>query len=554
MNKYITLTKILLKNGNTSTGIKKNSKIKKASLGIIILLALLPTIKLFSLFISSAYDYLYKIDQQGLILSLGISFTSVFIFFFAIFYSINVLYFSKDIDLLLPLPLKPWEILLSKFTVILIYEYLTEIFILLPILLVYGYKSSGGPLYFIYSTILFLIVPIIPIAAASILNMIIMSFTNIGKHRDILKILGGVFAMVFAIGLNIVLQKMTVSSQNFENIFKMINKGNNSLVSLSNRLFPGSTLSAGSLVYSSNFRGFENLTLFVILNILIVSLFSVLGQYLYFKGAQGGSEISAKRINLDYSKLNKISSSNSKFKALLLAEIKSLFRTPVYFMNCILVNIIIPIVLFIPLLVQPESFHKLNALMNIKVTSTTTMICIIISLAAGSILGASNSITSTAISREGENIFVKKYLPVSYSTQIMAKVISGVLVAITSIFLILIGLTLFIKLSIYLSIISLLISFVGILLTSMTGILIDLRFPRLHWDNEVKAVKQNFNTFINTIISFIITGILIFSMINFYDYINEIAVFGLCIIIAANFILYKIIRSKGISMFKNIEI
>ncbi|AGY74618.1 putative ABC transporter permease subunit [Clostridium autoethanogenum] len=553
MNNYIVLTKVLLKNGSNSASMKKNSNIKKAALWIIILLALLPTIKLFSLFISSAYDYLYKIGQQGLILSLGISFTSVFIFFFAIFYSINVLYFSKDIDLLLPLPLKPWEILLSKFTVILIYEYLTEIFILLPILLIYGYKGSYNPLYFIYSAVLFLIVPIIPIAAASILNMVIMSFTNIGKHRDILKILGGIFAMLFAIGLNIVLQKMTVSSQNYENIFKMINEGNNSLVSLSNKFFPGSTLSASSLVYSSSFKGFENLILFIVLNILVISLFSVLGQYLYFKGAQGGSEISAKRRELDYSKLNKTSSKNSKFKALLLQEMKSIFRTPVYFMNCILANIIIPIVLFIPFLVQPDSFHKLNVLVNIKVTSTTTMICIVVSLAAGLILGASNSITSTAISREGENIFVKKYLPVSYSTQIMAKVISGVLVGIASIFLVLIGLTLLVKLPIYFSVISLLVSFIGILLTSMTGILIDLKFPKLHWDNEVKAVKQNFNTFINTIISFIVTGILIFSMINFYSYLNEVAVLGLFVIIAANFILYKVICSKGISMFKNIE-
>ncbi|ADK15384.1 hypothetical protein WX45_02804 [Clostridium ljungdahlii DSM 13528] len=553
MNNYIVLTKVLLKNGSNSASMKKNSNIKKAALWIIILLALLPTIKLFSLFISSAYDYLYKIGQQGLILSLGISFTSVFIFFFAIFYSINVLYFSKDIDLLLPLPLKPWEILLSKFTVILIYEYLTEIFILLPILLIYGYKGSYNPLYFIYSAVLFLIVPIIPIAAASILNMVIMSFTNIGKHRDILKILGGIFAMLFAIGLNIVLQKMTVSSQNYENIFKMINEGNNSLVSLSNKFFPGSTLSASSLVYSSSFKGFENLILFIVLNILVISLFSVLGQYLYFKGAQGGSEISAKRRELDYSKLNKTSSKNSKFKALLLQEMKSIFRTPVYFMNCILANIIIPIVLFIPFLVQPDSFHKLNVLVNIKVTSTTTMICIVVSLAAGLILGASNSITSTAISREGENIFVKKYLPVSYSTQIMVKVISGVLVGIASIFLVLIGLTLLVKLPIYFSVISLLVSFIGILLTSMTGILIDLKFPKLHWDNEVKAVKQNFNTFINTIISFIVTGILIFSMINFYSYLNEVAVLGLFVIIAANFILYKVICSKGISMFKNIE-
>ena len=87
-------------------------------------------------------------------------------------------YFSRDIENLLPLPLRPVEILAAKFTVTLLYEYLTEILFLAPILIAFGIKSHGGIFYYFNAAVIFLTLPIAPLVYASIISMIIMRFNQ----------------------------------------------------------------------------------------------------------------------------------------------------------------------------------------------------------------------------------------------------------------------------------------------------------------------------------------------------------------------------------------
>lgn len=554
MNRYISLTKVLLKSGNNSLDSKKNKKIKTVALWIFIILAFLPTIKLLIDFIALSYDYLYKINQPGLVLSTGISFANMFIFFFGIFYSINVLYFAKDIEKLLPLPLKPSEILGAKFTVALFYEYLTELVLVAPIFVVYGYKSGAGILYYIYSILLFLILPIIPLCIASLLNMIIMSVTNIGKHRDMLRILGGIMGIVIAIGVNMGIQKIGMSSNNPEKIFKMLSEGNNSMVALSNRFFPGSSIASKALVFSGSLEGLVNLILFFTFNIAIVAIFLLLGEKLYFRGVIGGSETSSKRKELDYSKLNKKTDKKAILTTLTIKELKILFRTPVYFMNCIIMNFIFPIFFIIPVMVRPEGLKDIEEILSIVRDPKIATILVGGSLAFSMVLGASNSIASTAISREGQNIFVNKYIPVPYGTQLMAKVMSSVIMGMSGMIIFTVIAMILAKLPIYLAFIILIVDSLGVFFTSMTGIFIDLMFPKLNWDNEVKAVKQNFNAFINIMISFIAAGGLMALMIGIGKMSLSITIVAFSIIFISDIVLYIIITKKGASIFENIEI
>jgi ABC-2 type transport system permease protein len=53
------------------------------------------------------------------------------------------------------------------------------------------------------------------------------------------------------------------------------------------------------------------------------------------------------------------------------------------------------------------------------------------------------------------------------------------------------------KLSPWLGLLILATAWLPVLLTSLTGIIIDLYNPKLDWDNEQKAVKQNMNVLYN---------------------------------------------------------
>ncbi|HEY5589063.1 MAG TPA: hypothetical protein VIK86_08920, partial [Candidatus Paceibacterota bacterium] len=183
MSKFIALTKVLLKTGTQSGSSKKNKKqIKGIMLGLLLIIALTPMAIGFGKFIASAYDGLHAMGQEAVILGFGLSVVCVVIFFFGIFYAMGIFYFSMDVENLLPLPFKPWHIMGAKFAVVLIYEYLTELIFFLPTIITFGIKSSGGALYYIYGVIIFLLLPIVPLVIASVINMIIMRFTNIAKN------------------------------------------------------------------------------------------------------------------------------------------------------------------------------------------------------------------------------------------------------------------------------------------------------------------------------------------------------------------------------------
>lgn len=553
MNKYITLTKILFKNGSNSLIIDKKRRTKTIVLWIILAAAFLPTISLMFSFISKAYDILFEVNQQGLILALGISFVCMFIFFFGIFYSQNVLYFANDIEILLPLPFKQSHILGAKFTVALFYEYLTEGIILLPLLIVYGTKSNGSFLYYLYGIILFLILPIIPLSIASFLIMLIMSFTNVGRHKDKLKVIGGVSAMFIAVGINSWMQKIGMSTTNPDEMLKILRSGNNSLISISNKIFPGSSIATKALILNSSFQGFINMLMFLGVTAAIVVVFLALGEKLYFKGIVGISEMSSKREEITSKELVKSVSQNSSIKTLVIKELKILFRTPTYFMNCILMNFLWPVFILIPIFTQPEIMNNIR-ITSILVRDSKFMGLIAgLSISASLLLSSSNGITATAISREGKNLFISKYIPVSYTIQLTAKLLSGIIMSIVAILIMLLVGIILIKPPVFLLLVILFLSLPAITFISIIGILIDLNFPKLNWDNEVKAVKQNFNVVITLLIGMITAAAIGFLIIKFENYSFVVSITLSLILLIIDFILYKFTMAKSVNIIQEIE-
>lgn len=552
MSKYIILTKILLKN-NMNLGSDNKKRAKTIAVWLVLIAAFAPTIGMIMEAISTAYNLLSQINQEGLIMAFGISFVSIFIFFFGIFYSLNVLYFTKDIESLLPLPLKPSEILGAKFTVALLYEYLTELLMFLPILIVYGLKSSASFIYYSYGLIIFLMLPLAPLGLTSVLNMIIMSFTNIGKHKDRLRIISGIVVMFIAIGANIFMQKLGISSNNPDQMMKMITSGNNSLVNLSNKLFPGSSIAAKALIFSSSTQGLLNLFLYIIITLIVVFTLLALGEKLYFRGVVGISETFSKRKEISSVQLSKSSKKKSPLMTLIARELKILFRTPVYFMNCIIMNFLWPVFLLLPMITQPDLLRDLQKFAATIRDPGISSIIVGMVLALGIFLGSSNTITATSISREGQNIFISKYIPVDYTTQLAAKILAGMIMGLVSIIVMLLTAELLFKAPLYLAVISLIISIPGILFSCIVGLLIDLNSPKLNWDNEVKAVKQNFNSFLSLIAGVIGAAIAGIPIIKFSKNAMFISSMMFVLFIIVDFILYKVMLTKGVSLFKRIE-
>lgn len=529
-------------------------QIKGILLTIVVIAAFLPMVAGIGTLAYGGYGMLAEIQQEGLILSLGLSVVSMAVFFFGIFYVMSVFYFSKDIESLLPLPLRPSEILAAKFTVVLCYEYLTELVFLAPVLIGFGIAAKSGLLYYLYGILIFLTVPLLPLVYASILSMLAMRFTGMAKNRDRFRIIGGVVAMAVAVGVNAVITSLSSANMGPEELQRLMDQGNNSYVGIVSGIFFSNRFAVMALLYNESLKGLVNLILFVLICILFVMLFLSMGEGIYFKGVVGMSESFSRRKRFSGTELEKASRQGSALRAYTMKELKLLFRTPVYFMNCVLMNFIFPVFFLIPFIAKPEDMKMLRTLSADIAVGKMSGIVLAAAFGISVFVATTNGITASAISREGTGIFVCKYLPVSYKTQIMAKVLSGMSMSAVGTVSMLLAASFLIAMPPLLILLIVISSLLGITFSSFAGILIDLNFPKLVWDNEQKAVKQNFNVVLNMLAGIVLAGITVFISIALHftlmmTFLLIVVLFGLL-----DILLYSILSTVGVRLFADIEI
>ncbi|MBU3219006.1 putative ABC transporter permease subunit [Clostridium algidicarnis] len=552
MSKIFILIKVLFKNGSGNEG-KRKSKFPSMILNIFLGLILVMSIGVpIGTFTAAIYKDFAVMGQEGIILSLAFSMVSFIIFIFGIIYVLTTFYFSKDIEALLPLPLKADEILSAKFITVLIYEYLTELIVLLPVIIGYGVKANTGISYWMISIIIFLLLPVMPLVLASILNMVIMRFTNLGKHKDAFRVVGGILAIFSGLGVNLLVQKASSSNMGEQNLLEVFAKGNNSMMNLLGGMFPTSKLAALALVSTSVNKGIMNLLLFILITVISFGVFMILARILYFKGVMGSSESFSKRKELKSKEFDKITSENSKIKSYVIKELRVVFRTPAFLLNCVVGTIVFPIFMIIYGFMDPNNIQMLT-----KITGEVKdpkLIGIIFGVAFSVILfiSGSNAMASTSISREGELMFINKYIPITYREQIFSKIISSVIVNMISIILIT-AMIIILKLPLSLIISIFIISILGSVFTSTLGVVIDINRPKLNWDNEQKAVKQNINSFISFVISILIGGLNIYLFFKLKPtlLIGFISLVVVIVLIIALLIYY--INGKGQEVYGRIE-
>ncbi|KJR48098.1 ABC transporter permease protein [Desulfosporosinus sp. I2] len=545
--KLLILTMALMKNG-FSLPKEKSKKIKQILLFVVLALSLLPMAYGIITFLRITYNGLATVGEEGVLLSLGIAISAFVIFFFGLFYTMNTFYFSDDVENLLPLPIKSSHILGAKFIIVTIFEYLTGCLIFLPILIVYGVKSGAGVLYYVYALLIFLTLPVIPIVLDAVLVMIIMRFTNLAKNKDAFRTISAVIAIIFGVGVSTMSQRFVLNQGAGQTQL-----GNNSLVAITSNIFPASKLGALGLINHGSPSGLVYTGLFIVVSLLGFYLFLLLGNKLYFKGVTGVSVSSSSKKQISSEQLSRKSIRSTVIKSYVLKELRILFRTPAFFINCILMNFIWPIIILIPLFTQPKSRNGIGAIIGLLQKEGITGMVFVAFFGAMLFVSSSNGITATSISREGENVFFNKYIPVSYKTQIMAKVIAGVIMGIVGMLSISIVAVIVLKLPLSLMALICVTSLLAILFSNFVGIIIDLFNPKLHWDNEQKAIKQNLNLLLSMAICVAFGGLTIFAVIKLNLNLIQVVVSLVAVYGLLDSLLYLFLKKIGSKMFSKIE-
>jgi ABC-2 type transport system permease protein len=189
MNIYkLTLIQLRISLGLSAMRWHMKHDLKKflGTIGIIaiIFFSLGPIFFLYLRMLQGAYQVTSELGQPEVVLAAGFMISAMLVFFFGLTMVLSVFFFSRDLSILVPLPLQPGMIIGSKFAVIIVYEYLTIAPFLIPAIIVFGSGSGADPLYWvIVSLLVFLLTPVIPLAAASLFTFLLMSLTNLSRKR-----------------------------------------------------------------------------------------------------------------------------------------------------------------------------------------------------------------------------------------------------------------------------------------------------------------------------------------------------------------------------------
>lgn len=514
MKIFLSLLKISLNNTYGISALKYRFTKEKKKLWepILIAIAVIYALVVMTVGASFLYGGLFflgnKINRPELTLQIGIFASAAMIFFFGIFYLISAFYFSKDIDILLPLPLKPSYILGSKLITVMINEYLTLIPMLLPAFVVYGLFSGISWFFWIKAFIAFLFLPLIPLTLASIIVVIMMKLFNIKNSKDLFVFLGSLIAIVFAVGINFVVQsnvrKIEHAGQDF--FQQLLNEKIGTIDSVLASFPP--LMWASQALTLDNFAGLGYLFLFLVITAIMVLVLAFLGNGMFLGVILSGKEISRKKRNsLSFSKAEKLFKYKKPIISLFIREWKDFTRTPIYVMNGIVGMLIAPVLLFMPFIAGRGNNTEFSDIISLALKPEYSYIIAIAGIGVMLITTNLNIIASTSVSREGSMFWVSKMIPISPKEQMTAKLLHALTTELIGITAAAIVLELLFKYNPITLVAMVLLGLIGSISMTAQNLIIDVLNPKLIWNNPQEAVKQNINGFFGILASMISTGI-----------------------------------------------
>ena len=508
MDKVIKLTKIFLKNSFSNMDARMGISTKSKSKIIVYGLLFLYFAGLIIFLGYNLLDGLIAIHQEtifvGMILfmifGLGIIQT--------IFSSINILYFTKDSEYLLPLPLKPYQIILARTNVMLIAEYVIIFLIGFIPLVMYGILTGAGIVYYLTMILAVILVPILPVLLISMLVMFIMSFAKLTKNRNRFQLFATLLVLAIIIALSISTSGMKQDLTN-EEMAQMVVQANG-MIELVKGYVPTVDYLMEALTTNSLFTAIVEVLKTLGITIIGFIVYMLIAQKIYFKGLVGnlfggGASSSNKEINQKEYRNSKL------YKSYVGKEFKNMARNPVFLMQCLIPAVLIPIIMVVVVYAGLNSdgmgLDQITQMVQQMPTNTFFIACIILGVIQFFTMFIYISIT--AVSRDGENAVFMKYIPVSLYKQYMYKIIPNIIMNIVTIIITLGMAEYLLNLPVITLIALFVVATIMGILQSIAMIIVDLKRPKLNWDSEYAVAKQNLNLVFPILLSIVNIVILV---------------------------------------------
>lgn len=414
---------------------------------------------------------------------------------------INEFYFSSDIDYLLPLPVRTHELILAKFWVTYLAESVMEFMVIFSAYIGFILAIGVTPIGVITGLLGTITLPLVPLVYCGIISMIIMFLFQGIRNRKVLNTMMAVMTILLILGAFLSFQNLEGFS--IDTYVTSLTSGENVFMKVMNIIFyPGYLL-----VHSAATGTWSEVLLYLGISILLVLLFLGIANLIYLPGLYSFKSVANKKEHARKKTVER--KQQPVFIAYLKKEIKTIFRTPAFVSNCVLINFFWPVIIIIVCMMQKGShtienfvtmYHEGNVMASI--------IALAMFLALAALTTAANGLASSSFTREGAHIDFMKYIPVSYELQIHVKGLFSLIFSYIS-YLMDVGILVYIlklnwKTAIYYAVSGgCVIFFIACL-----GIWLDSMHPKLIWEDELNALRGNLNVFFNMAFAILATVVI----------------------------------------------
>ncbi len=443
-----------------------------------------------------------QMGLEGLFLNNAILMTGMAGFFLGVFFMVTEFFYSKNLSVLMPLPLKPKQMIAAKISVLVIDQMWISLIVLLPSLIIFGTQMNVSPVYWLIMLIVLLFSQVFPILLQTIVILPISRFINFGKHKDFFIYFLSILLLIVVFGFQFWINNSLVASDASEQQVMNILANPDSLISKLGSAYPPALLGVKALT-ATGMDALLWLLAFIAFHIGGFWLALFIGEKTYYNTYKKFQDNygNKKQISSDQV-MTMVTPQQNIFDTLLKREWRYFLRTPNFAFNGF------GNVLAFPILIVIFYFAKNNPEFQAMfgMIEQYDQFIAPIGILLGGLVGGMNMLGATAFSREGKMLRELKSLPVGVETIFRVKLVHVMTMSTIGPIASAIILCMIFKAGILSFLEIVIISEILVLFMNTIQLLLDATFPTLNWETPQRAMKQNLNALYTILVVFGFTG------------------------------------------------
>ncbi len=405
------------------------------------------------------------------------------IFMFSIFETKSVLFDSGDNELLLSMPISPRDIVFSRIITVLIINYAECAVMMIPAIAVFC-VFGGGIVTLIGSTLVALIIPLFATSLSVAVGYLVAVISKKFKNNSLISVITSViFLAVYFAVYSQMMNGLTVLEEDPEGIINQ----------LSSALGIARGIGEASLLKPIPFIV---LTLVSAASVVLIFYFTI-------KNYTNIITKTAKTNKTKYVKKRLVS--QSAFVSLAKKEMQRFLSSSSYILNGA-IGSIMQIAVGALILFQSANIDTVKDILSLIGLSSDGDVAVL--LTALSIIVAAMNITSaSALSLEGNCLWILGSSPVRTADVALAKLVPHIIISVPASFVTSVLMIIAARPNALGAVLMLVIPIIASLVFAMLGLIINILLPKFEFDNEVQVIKQSAATGI-TMLAGMFIGIL----------------------------------------------